>query len=118
MVRLGAATLGVLIGFVIGFILAIVCVATGTLPEVSFAMWVFGTPALLAIVCFVSPAVAFCLFPGLAHFVAGAASTSASALTDDPSRHGLDPAASSGLKIAFYLGVAAVVLWALAPLFQ
>jgi hypothetical protein len=108
MLRCGAASIGVLAGFVIGFMLAILFAATGTLPSVPFGAWVFGIPAALAILCFVHPPVAFLLFPGLAHFFAGAAY--GVVLDEDMEISTHERKGSAFLRIAFYIGLAVAVL--------
>jgi len=108
MLRCGAASLGVLVGFAIGFMLAVLFAATETFPSVSFAAWVFGIPVALAVLCFVQPPVAFLMFPGLAHFFAGAAY--GSVLSEDMEISTHERRSSSFLRITFYIGVVVAVL--------
>jgi len=108
MVRLGAAAIGILTGTVIGFMLAILFAATTALPFVPFAGWVFGTPFVLAGIYFVKPSIAFALFPGLAHFFAGAATAVVS--YEDLDRPSPEPGAPGSAKISFYFGVAVAIL--------
>lgn len=112
MARCGAGCIGVLTGLVIGFMLAVLFAATATLPFVSFATWVFGTSAALAVLCFAWPATAFLVFPGLAHFFAGAAY--GAVLSEDMEVPTQERRNSSSLRIAFYLGVAVAFLMTVA----
>ena len=108
MVRLGAAAIGILTGIVIGFMLAVLFTAIGAIPFVPFAGWVFGTPFVLACICFTRPVIAFALFPGLAHFFAGTAK--AVVACEDFEVPSPEPGAPGSAKFAFYLGVAVAVL--------
>ena len=108
MVRLGAAAIGVLTGVVIGLMLAVLFVFAGALPAVPFAAWVFGTPFVLAGICFSKPSIAFALFPGLAHFFVGAAE----GLAAGENFEDLKPERSAPeyAKVVFYCGIAAGAL--------
>ena len=108
MVRLGAAAIGILMGIVIGFTFAILFTLTAALPFVPFAGWVFGTPIVLAGICFVKPSIAFAFFPGLAHLFVGTAT--AVVAYEDLERPSPEPGAPGSAKISFYFGVAVAVL--------
>ena len=117
-IRFGSAALGALVGFVFGFLLAVVSAATGALPTISFAGWVFGTPLTLAVACFAFPSLAFLVFPGVAHFLSGVASTTSQGLSDDASSLSPEPGVSKAMRLAFYAGVAVVVGLVVSQLFQ
>jgi hypothetical protein len=101
--RVGAASLGLLAGLVIGGLGAIALLALGLLQSVPIAVWVFGTSISLASACFAWPSVAFAATFGLAHFVIGVSQGAAVDSSFDIARP--EPESSLWFKLLFWVGV-------------
>jgi hypothetical protein len=110
--RLGASALGLLVGLIPGFALAITSLAMSFLPDIPFAAWVFGTAGTCAAVGFLFPNIAFASLPALGQFFAGVGA----GITVNPNESELQPERSipSWLRTFFFLGVVIGVISAVA----
>jgi len=112
--RLGAGALGLLLGLAAGFLLAVVCAATGWMRHLGFAGWVFGAGAGVALGCFAYPGVAFVLLPAVGHLVAG--TMAASATRDEYELLQPDRTIPTWLRAVFSIGAVAATALALVGL--
>ena len=70
--RVGAGSLGLLLGLPLGVVFALVATAFSQAEHVSFATWVFSTGGALFAACFLFPDSALQAFPWIVHFLLGA----------------------------------------------
>jgi hypothetical protein len=111
-VRLGAAFLSFLVGVVLGISVAVSFAAAGVFQSIPFEVWALGMPVALGVFSYFVPSFALALFPAVAHALTGAAKQ-VTRQVGDPSGYELpdpEPSAPNYLRVAFYLGAAAVVV--------
>ena len=70
--RLGAGSLGLLLGLPLGLVFALLATALSQAEHLSMATWVFSTGGALFAACFLFPDSALQAFPWLVHFLLGA----------------------------------------------
>ena len=111
--HLGAGALGLILGLLAGFVVAIASAAIQVLTQIPFAGWVFGTGIGTALACAAYPRLAFILFPATASFAAGYIAAS----VDPEHQSQIEPdwTTPTWVRMVFHIGVIAALAAVLLP---
>ncbi len=72
LLRIGAASIGLLVGLPLGLLVALVATLVQAIELMSFAGWIFSTATVIAVACFFAPHAPLQALPWVTYFFLGA----------------------------------------------